>query len=308
MGELFDTSVIKKSKPHALQVAKKNAADEFYTLYEDIEFFLGHYHDDLRDKVLYCNCDGLKSNFVKYLNDHFEEIGIRKLIASQFNPGGRGKLYIRTRGDDTLVEKQITTSGSFDDITLLPQLLEADIVITNPPFSLMRDFIRHLELYKKKFIIVAPHHIVSYSNTYKRFISGDMRIVHAPRSMDFIIPDHYYGGKVDEDGFRRVALGIIVWVTNLPIKSLVEPIVPTKKFSEGEYSRFVNLPDAINIDCITDIPVDFDGVMGVPITYMKYHNAELFDVLGMKMGENGQRLRVKEDEDMFTRFLIKRKS
>lgn len=163
-----------------LDRANKDQLDEFYTLYSDIAGELSKHSHIFKDKIVYCNCDGERSNFVKYFTDNFEKLGLKDFIATSYNGAGKGKLI-----------QELSCNGSFDSFMLIQYIMRADIVVTNPPFSLIRDYFKHLNRYKKKFILVAPHHILGYKEMKDSIIKGELRILSAPNSFIFEIPNHY---------------------------------------------------------------------------------------------------------------------
>ena len=133
-----------------LDRANKDKLDEFYTLYSDIAGELSKHSHIFKDKIVYCNCDGERSNFVKYFTDNFEKLRLKDFIATSYNDSGKGKLIQYNKP-----VQELPCNGSFDSFMLIQYIMRADIVVTNPPFSLIRDYFKHLNRYKKKFILVA---------------------------------------------------------------------------------------------------------------------------------------------------------
>ncbi len=224
--------------------AKINKNDEFFTLYKDIHNELKHYKDQFKGKKIYCNCDNENSNFVKYLKDKKEEYGIEAIVHYD---------------------------GDFrsNDST---QLLEmSDIVITNPPFSLFRVFLEQLIRFDKKFLILGTNGALTYQSVFNYFKQDKVRI------------GYFYGlmlFKTHTDEIKR--LGNINWYTNLEItkeKTLIQEKDLFRIYNKNDYPEYDNYK-AININKVKQIPKDYFGIMGVPITYLNKHNPKLFNLLG----------------------------
>ena len=244
-----------------LDRANKDKLDEFYTLYPDIEAELSKHSHIFKDKVIYCNCDGERSNFVKYFTDNFEKLGLKDFIATSYNDSGKGKLIQYNKP-----VQELPCNGSFDSFMLIQYIMKADIVVTNPPFSLIRDYFKHLNRYKKKFILVAPHHILGYKEMKDSIVKGELKILSAPNSFVFEIPNHYTNFQDSKrmfvrDGQQYINMGNIFWVTNLELKSDLDPIIPKVEYNKDKYERYIN-KDAINVDNIADIPKDYYGLIG----------------------------------------------
>lgn len=267
-----------------LDRANKDKLDEFYTLYDDIEAELSKHSHIFKDKIVYCNCDGERSNFVKYFTDNFEKLGLKDFIATSYNDSGKGKLIQYNKPI-----QELSCNGSFDSFMLIQYIMRADIVVTNPPFSLIRDYFKHLNRYKKKFILVAPHHILGYKEMKDSIVKGELKILSAPNSFVFEIPNHYTNFQDSKrmfirDGQQYINMGNIFWITNLELEADLNPVIP---YSVDKYERYIN-KDAINVDNINDIPKDYYGLMGVPISYLRRHNAELFDIVDFRKGDDGK--------------------
>ena len=242
-----------------LQRAKNVKNDEFYTRYSDIAAECDHYLDQFRGKTIYCNCDTAGSNFVRY----FQNLKIRGLIKDVLWSGGLGGLDFR----------------SPDALDLLRT---ADVVVTNPPFSLFREYVALLMDYGKKFLILGNQNAVSYKDFFPLFISGQVRLGYKAFSamlfdVPVVEPDKSY--KI-VDGRPMAAIGV-AWFTNLDVDS--KPGVRLHKFycgNQEKYPKYDNY-DAINIDRVSDIPMDYSGVMGVPISFLAKHDPKQFVLLGL---------------------------
>lgn len=290
-----------------LDRANKDKLDEFYTLYPDIETELSRHSNIFKDKVVYCNCDGERSNFVKYFTDNFEKLGLKDFIATSYNDSGKGKLIQYNKP-----VQELPCNGSFDSFMLIQYIMKADIVVTNPPFSLIREYIKHLNRYKKKFILVAPHHILGYKEMKDSIVKGGLKILSAPNSFVFEIPNHYTNFQDSKrmfvrDGQQYINMGNIFWITNLELEADLNPVIPSVAYSADKYERYIN-KDAINVDNIADIPKDYYGLMGVPISYMRRHNAELFEIVDFRKGDDGRDLRTPTNDSLYTRVLIRRRN
>ena len=265
--------------------------DEFYTCYPEIERELNHYAKYFKDKVIYCNCDdhygiGLgtpKSNFIKYLSDNFEAFGIKKVIATHYERDGKSTMYILDKdntGDgiicyEDIIEKTLNGNGDFRSPECIELLKQADIVITNPPFSLFREYVAQLMEYKKKFLIIGNKNAITYKEVFP-LIKNNKIWLGYNSPCNFI-----YDGEP-----TKKVNGLTRWFTNLPTTKRAEILETGKKYYgyESQYPKYDNY-DAINIDATKDIPMDYDGVMGVPITFLDKYNPEQFEVIGATESE-----------------------
>ena len=283
----------KNSNLHAAKVAKN---DEFYTMLTDIEKEMVHYKDFFRGKIVYCNCDDAReSNFFKYFSKNFEFLGLKKLITTGYKPEGKGVVLIyegdkngNRNVDDCEVEiRELEGSGDFRSDECVEFLKEADVVITNPPFSLFRQYVKQLMDYGKKFIIVGNMNAITYKEIFP-YVKEDKlwwgaSITSGDRK--FYVPDNYpleaAGCGIDEDGRRFIRVKGVRWWTNLTNAKRNTPLDLYKRYSNEykEYPKYDNY-DAININKTSDIPMDYDGVMGVPITFFDKYCPEQFEIVG----------------------------
>ncbi|MBQ8729046.1 MAG: hypothetical protein IJY77_02000 [Alphaproteobacteria bacterium] len=290
------------------QIAKD---DEFYTAYDDIQKELIHYARLFRGKVIYCNCDdhngiGLgtpQSNFLKYLADNFQAFGIKKVIATHYEPNKRSTMYILDKdntGDgiicaEDILEIPLMGDGDFRSDECIGLLKQADIVITNPPFSLFREYVAQLMEYKKKFLIIGNDNCRTYKEIFP-LIKNNQFWCGYNHVKEFSKPD----GTTKK-------FGNVSWYTNLPTTRRNEYIDTGKKYYgfEGMYPRYDN-SDAISVDKISDIPMDYDGVMGVPITFIDRYNPEQFEIIRFRKGDDNKDLAVNGKCPYF-RILIRKK-
>lgn len=312
-----------------LQNAKKSKSDEFYTQFHDIENELKHYKNHFKDKVVYCNCDDPRvSNFYKYFALNFEELGIKKLIASCYkkqeldlfntNVSNPSFFYEYTgKGNVIPNENDIVYfkgDGDFRSIESVKLLSQADIIVTNPPFSLFREYVDQLVDYGKKFLIIGNINAITYKEIFKLIKENKAWLgVHLGRGVSgFIVPEHYelYGTetKIDENGNRIVSPNNCLWLTNLNIAKRNESIVLKEKFigNESNYPKYDNY-DGINVDKTQKIPKDYDGIMGVPITFLHKFNPKQFEIIKFRKGNNGKDLSINGKCPYF-RILIKNKT
>lgn len=267
-----------------LNKAKKARNDEFYTLYEDIEKEIQNYN--LEGKKIYCNCDDYRySNFVKYFKDNFNKLKISYLTASNYDIGECAYKY-----EYDGVEEKITAlkgNGDFRSEECIAFLKEADVVITNPPFSLFREYVAQLMEYNKKFLIIGNGNAVTYKEIFP-LIKENKMCMGASKGiggkMHFIIPDTYQNkhNLKNENGKTLAQVNTSCWFTNIEHKKRHEPLDLYKKYSSEEYPKYDNY-DAIESKT-TDIPMDYDGVIGVPISFLDKYCPEQFEIIG---GFNG---------------------
>ncbi len=312
-----------------LHKAKGAKSDEFYTLYEDIERELGFYSDCFRGKVVYCNCDNpVESNFFKYFFLNFRHLGLKKLIASFYVPqafdlfsssvvehGG----YVECTEQDldadmaSLPVKYFKGDGDFRSPECVTLLQEADIVVTNPPFSLFREFVAQLVRNQKGFLIIGNINAITYKEIFQLIQTDRVWLgVHLGRGISgFKVPDHYemYGTEtyVSDDGDHIISPNNCLWLTNLDVQSRHDILKLTKvyKGNESFYPRFDNY-DGINVDKTRDIPMDYEGVIGVPITFLHKYNPMQFEIIRFRKGDDGKDLSVNGKCPYF-RILVKNK-
>lgn len=313
-----------------LQKARKTKSDEFFTQLIDIERELQYYTKHFKDKTVYCNCDDpLKSNFVRYFILHFKGLGLKKLIAScyreqmvdLFNPKpkktgsffeytGNTEKEIMPKSDDICC---FTGDGDFRSKESVHLLKQADIAVTNPPFSLFRDFVAQLIKYNKKFLIIGNINAITYKEIFHLIKENKAWLgVNLGRGISgFIVPKHYelYGTetKIDEYGNRIISPNNCLWLTNLETPRHYENIILTKRYigNEKEYPKYDNC-NGININKTQDIPADYTGLMGVPITFLHKFNPNQFEIIRFRKGDDKKDLSINGKCPYF-RILIKNK-
>lgn len=292
-------------KNKKLQTAKNEKNDEFYTQLSDIEIEMKSYKDYFKDKVVYCNCDDPReSNFVKYFIDNFETLGLKKLIASCYKP------QIQNLFNDTIIEKAVyleydgykienripsaeeigykylKTDGDFRRKECIGFLEQSDIVVTNPPFSLFREFVAQLIKYNKDFIILGNVNAITYKEIFRLFKDDKIWFGVSIHSGDreFRVPEDYplysNGYRTDEYGNNYIRVKGVRWFTNIDYVERHENLELTKLYTPEEYPKYDNY-DAINVDKTKDIPLDYKGYMGVPITFLDKYNSDQFEIINI---------------------------
>lgn len=270
-----------------LSRARRNRRDEFYTQLPDIEAELRHYKHHFRDKVVFCNCDDPQySNFWKFFSLNFEHLGLKKLIATHYDetkPTYKLELVKNGSGEQEVVKTPLRENGDFRSREAVELLKEADIVVTNPPFSLFREYIAQLMEYEKNFVIIGSKNAVSYKEVAPLFREGKIWLGYGFRNGNafFKIPEEYgdeWSPGVYDPNTGLVKFRNVSWFTNLDVPKRHQVITLYKRYSPEEYPSFDHY-DAINVDRVAEIPYDYDGAMGVPITFLDRHNPDQFEIL-----------------------------
>lgn len=293
-----------KNKASNKNLKKANTAksDEFYTQLSDIEKELGNYKNHLKDKVVFCNCDDPEeSNFWNYFALNFEFLGLKKLVSTHFEKEKSSyKLEIvKDVNKDGKINKLDTIktplkqNGDFRSPECIEILKEADLVVTNPPFSLFREYLAQLFEYKKKFIIIGNLNAITYKETFKLIKENKIWLGQSIHSGDreFRVPEYYplnsAGNRIDEKGNKYIRVKGVRWFTNLDYKERHEDLILYKIYRghESEFPKYDNY-NAINVDVTKDIPKDYKGAIGVPITFMDKYNPEQFEIIKFRKGDD----------------------
>lgn len=264
------------SKNKKMIKARKAKNDEFYTQLPDIEKEMKSYKRHFEGKVVYCNCDDpTSSNFWQYFSLNFRFLGLKKLVSTHFHTSEPTyKLEMTKPGE--VIKTELKQNGDFRSPESIKILQEADIVVTNPPFSLFREYIAQLVEYGKKFIVLGNQNAISYKEIFKLIRANKLWLgTRSNVTMTFRVPDHYVSG---EDNLVKVPA--ISWFTNLEHVKRNKELLLFKKYSgnANEYPEFDNYK-AINIDKVKYIPEDYWEPMGVPITFLGNYNPEQFEIL-----------------------------
>ena len=286
-----------------LTSAKTSKNDEFYTQLSDIERELKHYKNHFKDKVVFCNCDDPRiSNFFHFFSYNFEKFGLKKLIATCYKNQERDlfsenksehAIYLEYTGDkngsnvpdpDEIGIKKLKGDGDFRSKESIELLKQSDIVVTNPPFSLFREYVAQLIEHDKKFLIIGNQNNFTYKEIFKLIKENKAWLgVNMGRGISgFIVPKHYelYGSeaRVDENGNRIVATNNCLWLTNLDNAKRHEELILYKNYTPEEFPTYDSY-NAINVDKTKDIPIDYPGAMGVPITFLDKYNPDQFEII-----------------------------
>ena len=264
----------------SLKKAKKSKNDEFYTQLTDIEKELKHYKNQFKGKVVFCNCDDPEhSNFWRYFQLNFFHIGLKKLISTHYEEN-RPTYKLEYDGKN-ITKTNLLQNGDFRSPEAIEILKSCDMVVTNPPFSLFREYVAQLIHYKKEFIIIGNQNALTYKDIFSLIKGNKMWTGHKMGSFKFEVPEHYNVGNIEiQDGRKYAKLGNIAWFTNLPTKKRTEELILHKQFDPDEFCKYENY-DAININKTTDIPYDYFKPMGVPISFMDKYNPHQFEILAL---------------------------
>lgn len=269
-----------------LTCAKRDKNDEFYTQIVDIEKELKHYKKEFEGKTVFCNCDAPEwSNFWKFFSLNFENYKLKRLISTHFdyeNPSYMLEMYRGENGIKTK-KKDLQENGDFRSPECIELLKEADIVVTNPPFSLFREYITQLIEYEKKFLIIGTQNNITYKEVFPLIKDNKVWLGYKCGEMEFVVPDYYEPRAVryrEENGIKYRSMGNICWYTNLDTSKRHEKLILYKTYNETAYPKYDDY-DAINVDKVSDIPLDYEGVMGVPITYMDKYNPDQFEIIDL---------------------------
>ena len=318
-----------------LTTAKKNQKDEFYTQLVDIENELKYYKDFFKGKTVLCNCDDPRvSNFFHYFSYSFEHLGLKKLITTCYKNQdidlftkneSEKAVYLEYYGDkngnripdvEEIGVKSLKGDGDFRSDECIKLLKEADVVVTNPPFSLFREYVAQLMKYDKKFIIIGNINAITCKEIFPLIKQNKMWLGKSIHSGDreFQVPKDYpleaAGCREDKDGNRFIRVKGVRWLTNVEYSSRYEDLDLYKKYNPNDYPKYDNY-DAINVNKTNEIPVDYDGVMGVPITFLDKYNPNQFEIIGIDryVDDNpnfGKRFTI-NGKEIYARVLIKRK-
>ena len=290
-----------------LNKAKEAKKDEFYTQLEDINNELKHYREHFRGKTVLCNCDDPRvSNFFTYFAYNFEFLGLKKLITTcyknqnmdLFSQNKSEKaVYLVYEGDkngdhipnaDEIGVMPLNGDGDFRSRECIELLKEADIVVTNPPFSLFREYVAQLVEYEKKFLIIGNQNAITYKEIFPLIKDNKLWLGWNSGDMSFKVPQDSEPRAtrfwIDESGQKWRSMGNISWFTNMDHKKRHEELILYRTYTPKEYPKYDNY-DAINVDKVADIPMDYDGVMGVPITFLDKYNPEQFEIVGASESE-----------------------
>jgi hypothetical protein len=310
------------NKKNALEAAKASRKDEFYTQLSDIEKELINYREYFRDKVVLCNCDDpYESNFFKYFALNFNALGLKKLIATCYdgspiaqqelplfaddNNEPKRKAYkveisevpdmdgngstdltdvqLLLKSSNHNVKAELKENGDFRSTECVDLLKQADIVVTNPPFSLFREYVAQLIKYDKKFLIIGNQNAITYREIFPLIKDNKLWLGLTMNGSNrwFRVPDDYKqtpSMKI-ENGIKYCFVKAVVWFTNLEHHRRKEELILVKKYNPDEYPHYDNY-DAIDVGNVNNIPCDYEGAIGVPITFLHKYNPDQFEIIG----------------------------
>ena len=305
------------SKNTNLHSAKKAKNDEFYTQLSDIEKEMAHYKDFFKGKIVYCNCDDAReSNFFQYFTLNFEYLGLKKLITTGYKADGKGVKLVYEGDkngnfmvdDAEVVVTELEGSGDFRSEECIELLKECDVVVTNPPFSLFREYVAQLMEYGKNFLIIGNMNAITYKEIFPYIKNNELWwgcSLHGTKC-HFIVPNSYEGNNVfEENGVRYGKVNNAIWFTNISHTKRNTPLDLYKKYSADEYPKYDNY-DAIEVSRVSEIPMDYDGVIGVPITFLDKYCPTQFEIVKFRKGDDDKDLSVNGKCPYF-RILIRKK-
>ena len=292
-----------------LHNAKRAKNDEFYTQLSDIEKEMAHYKDFFKGKIVYCNCDDAReSNFFQYFTLNFEYLGLKKLITTGYKENGKGVKLVyegdkngnKIVEDNEIIIRELEGSGDFRSEECIELLKECDVVVTNPPFSLFREYVAQLMKYGKKFLIIGNKNAITYKEIFPYIKDNELWL-------GITNPDEY---RLPNGEITQSVKGLCRWFTNIPHNRRNTPLDLYKKYSADEYPKYENY-DTIEVSKVSEIPMDYNGVMGVPITFLDKYCPTQFEILGIA---NNVRwigdfpcLTIIKGEKVYNRILIRRK-
>ena len=291
-----------------LHMSRSGKTDEFYTQLSTVEDELRHYRKYFKDKVIFCNADdpaigedghdhygdgqgAYTSSFFQYFRLNFTDLGIKKLITTHYEPNKQSYKFEIISGDNgaqlglpDYVKTDLQGDGDFRSTECLELLEECDIVVTNPPFSLMKEYLPLVINSGKKFIVLGNTNHITLSEITPYLLNGDFWLGHNSGHFWFKVPDYYEPKgtdyKQDESGQKWRRMGNSCWFTNLDIDKRHQPLDLYAEYDEEKYPKYDDY-DAIECGTTREIPENYDGQIGVPITYLPYHCPEQFKIIGL---------------------------
>ena len=288
-----------KANNRLLQTAKAAQKDEFYTQLSDIERELKHYKDQFEGKTVYCNCDDPRvSNFFHFFSYNFENFGLKRLIASCYK-NQEMDLFSKNKSETAILLdysgdknnnsvpdpteigiRNLNGDGDFRNQESIEFLKQADIVVTNPPFSLFREYMSQLVQYDKKFLVIGHQNAITYKEIFPLIMDNKIWLGHGFKGNAVHFISQYEDTATASDrreGMIRVSG--VQWFTNLDVSKRHEELILYKKYTPAEYPKYDDF-DAIEVGKTSEIPMDYDGIMGVPITFLNKYNPDQFEIVG----------------------------
>lgn len=328
---------MKKASNLNLRKASTAKKDEFYTQLSDIERELKNYKKHFKNKTVYCNCDDPRiSNFFHYFSYNFEKLALKKIITTcyknknmdLFSQNNSNKsIYLEYKGDknnnkvpdiNEIEIKYLKEDGDFRSEESIELLKKSDIVVTNPPFSLFREYVAQLIKYNKKFIIVGHQNAIGYKEIFKLIKENKIWLGYGFNGgAAHFINSHYEDTATASDHKKgMIRVSGVVWFTNIDISKRHEDLILYKKYNAKEYPKFDNYK-AINVNKTSDIPIDYKGAMGVPLTFLNKYSPEQFEIIdglnrysildGPTIKTRGKYLSQVKGKPIYIRIIIKSK-
>lgn len=282
----------------------KSNTDEWYTTYETVEKELSNYMPQFKNKIVLCNCDDpYESSFSKYFLNNFNKLELKKLICISY---GKSKMHLSDCDRGLVLEidrlpdslygeeielyikennfvKKLLGDGDFRSEESIKYLIESDIVVTNPPFSKFIELFSLISQYNKKYLLISNQNAITYKEIFPYIKMNQAKIGYHFGDMQFKVPADTEPRKtrfwIDESGQKWRSIGNAMWLTNLDINKNINQLILKHKYVEGKYPKYDNF-DAIHISKVSEIPYDYDGVMGVPITFLKYYDEKSYEIIG----------------------------
>ena len=317
---MLELTVMSQSNLH---LAKKQKLDEFYTQIGDIERECLKYKDQFKDKVIFLNCDDpVESNFWRYFALNFTHFGLKKLVATHYE-SSKPSYKLELTGDmdedgkiddKDIVKTPLKQNGDFRSPECIEILKEADVIITNPPFSLFREYMAQLVEYEKKFLIIGSKNSVTYKEIFELIKQNKLWLGHgfAGGNAYFKTPhEKEYASGVYDPKTGLVKFRNVAWFTNLDLDKRHEELIMYKSYDPKHYTKYDSY-DAIEVSKVADIPMDWKGAMGVPITFLDRYNPDQFEIIGIDryVSDNpnyGKRFTI-DGKEIYARIIIKNKA
>ena len=313
--------------------AKAKRRDEFYTLLSTVEKEMEYHRDFLVGKSVYCNCDRADdSAFWSYFRDNFDSLGLERLISTGFSAVDKGTLGIIERVGGTSVEhiSKLKGDGDFASDECVSFLMESDAIVTNPPFSLLGQYLELMYELERKFCVIGNQNAFTFRGMHEHLSDGTLRLGHSIHGGGtwFRVPDWYpitskNNFHIDESGNKFISVTGVRWLTNfddayvpehMELRTIEENLADSKfasklkkRFGDAKYFAYDNRPDAIEVPVTKCAPLDYDGVMGLPVTFMDKYRPDDWSIIGFRKGYDGRDLRV-QGKDMYFRILVRRKA
>lgn len=283
-------------KNDCLNKAKVTKKDEFYTGMQDIMDEMQWFKPHFFGKVVYCNCDDPEtSNFYKFFSRNFHFYNLKKLITTCYNKGGKGKVLVFDGENQLPFIEELEGDGDFRSDECIEFLKESDIVVTNPPFSLFREYVAQLIEYQKKFLIIGHQNAITYKNIFPLIkdnkvwlgipFRGNVAYFESPYE-DIATSSQHRNGLIRVSGVQ--------WFTNMEHRLHNEKMILVQKYKGNSLFKKYDNYNAIYVPKTCLIPKDYKGAMGVPITFMNKYNPNQFRILGITDGTNSSGLLTKK--------------